>query len=324
MYQPPDMSIWQGRIDSEETPTALRWHQKVKAWNRSFDLEHANVLLGFVCDEGVRRNLGRPGARNGPAAIRSALANLAYFQSACSYDAGDVVCNNQDLEQAQATLVEQVSNILQHNGFPIILGGGHEMAWGSFLGLTNYLNNVDTQRRIGIINFDAHFDLRNPQPQSSSGTPFRQIAQWCDDRNKKFNYMALGINQSANTAALFEYAKQKNVRWVSDADCTLDRLDIIEVSLANFLNKIDDLYLTICLDVFPASVAPGVSAPAAVGVDPFVIIKLIQMLKALCKEQQVICRLSDIAELNPDYDQDNQTANLAARLIHEFASDVER
>lgn len=318
MYKPADMSIWQGRVDSEKTTAALRWHQKIEAWDGSSDLDHANVLLGFACDEGVRRNQGRPGARNGPAAIRSALANLAYFQSASAYDAGDVLCDNQNLEQAQTTLAKHVSNILQHSGFPIILGGGHEMAWGSFLGLANYLNNIDPQRRIGIINFDAHFDLRNPQPQPSSGTPFRQISEWCDDRHKPFHYMALGINQSANTAALFEYAKQKNVRWYTDVDCTLNRLDEIGTCLADFLKHIDDLYLTICLDVFPASVAPGVSAPAAPGVEPVVVIKLIQMLKTLCEKQQVIWRLSDIAELNPNYDQDNHTAKLAARLIHEI------
>ena len=37
-------------------------------------------LIGFACDEGVRRNGGRVGAKDGPRAIRAALANLAWHQ----------------------------------------------------------------------------------------------------------------------------------------------------------------------------------------------------------------------------------------------------
>lgn len=59
MYPAPDMSLWQGRIDSQEGADARRWHQ----WMRPYadDAEAASVLLGFASDEGVRRNQGRQG-----------------------------------------------------------------------------------------------------------------------------------------------------------------------------------------------------------------------------------------------------------------------
>ena len=72
------------------------------------------------------------------------------------------------------------------------------------------------------------------------------------------------------------------------------------------------------MDVFPAHVSPGVSAPSALGIDPVVVIKLIQHLKMLCPLHKVQWRISDIAELNPLYDQDGRTARLAARLLHEL------
>ncbi|TPW10225.1 MAG: formiminoglutamase, partial [Halothiobacillaceae bacterium] len=92
MFTPPDMALWQGRIDNEESP-ALRWHQQIIAWDGERALNGATVLLGFCCDEGVRRNQGRPGAYQGPTALRQALANLAYHQQGLSYDAGNVSCD---------------------------------------------------------------------------------------------------------------------------------------------------------------------------------------------------------------------------------------
>ena len=314
------MSIWQGRIDSDETTPALRWHQVIQAWDGKVNLNSSFALLGFVCDEGVRRNQGRTGAAKGPAALRTALANLAYFRRDTPYDAGDVLCEEDQLEMAQTTLAHRISQILQFNGNPIILGGGHEMAWGSFLGLAQFLEAQAFKRRIGIINLDAHFDLRNPQPQPSSGSPFRQIAHWCEEHQQPFHYMTIGINPSVNTQALFDFAKRNGVIWHLDVDCTLQRFAELKSSITSFLQEIDELYLTICLDHFPAYAAPAVSAPSAVGVDPAIAIKLIQTLKPLCEEHQVQWRLSDIAELNPNFDQDGRTAKLAARLVHELIS----
>jgi formiminoglutamase len=318
MYKPADMTMWQGRIDTEETTPAWRWHQKVQAWDRKRPLNNAPTLLGFACDEGVRRNKGRPGACNGPRAIRGALANLAYHLDGPVFDAGDIICDDKQLEQAQDLLAGQVSHVLQNGGFPIVLGGGHEVAWGSFLGIADYLNKTYPNHRIGIVNFDAHFDLRNPKPQPSSGTPFRQIAQWCEENGQAFNYLVYGINPSTNTQALFDYAKKQQVIWKTDIQCTENHLPELKDSLSRFLQQIDCLYLTICLDAFPASIALGVSAPCAIGIEPVTVIQLIQSIKELCNRNDAPLILADIAELNPEYDQKGLTAKLAARLIYEI------
>ena len=84
----PDMSVWTGRVDTADGPNALRWHQMVKPL--AADSPPGVVLIGFACDEGVRRNGGRVGAKDGPRAIRAALANLAWHQYFPVYDAGDV------------------------------------------------------------------------------------------------------------------------------------------------------------------------------------------------------------------------------------------
>lgn len=320
MHKPADMEVWQGRIDTEETTPAHRWHQKIISWDQQTELNHSTTLLGFACDEGVRRNKGRPGAEEGPRAIRAAMANLAYNQTAAIYDAGDVICDNKQLEEAQKILGNHVTNILNHNGFPLLLGGGHEIAWGSFLGITHYLNQTTPQSRLGIINFDAHLDLRNPVPQPNSGTPFRQMALWCIENKQAFHYTVLGINPTANTQAVFEFARQHQVEWVEDTQCNLNRLQQLESKISDFLQQIDILYLTICLDVFPASAAPGVSAPCAIGVDPALVLSLIKTVKDLCKQNRVTLLMADIAEMNPQYDRDGITAKLAARLAYHIVA----
>ena len=103
------MSLWQGRIDSQEGADARRWHQ----WMRPYadDAEAASVLLGFASDEGVRRNQGRQGARHGPPALRRALANLAWHGEQAIYDAGDIVAGD-DLEAAQERYAQRVADLL--------------------------------------------------------------------------------------------------------------------------------------------------------------------------------------------------------------------
>jgi formiminoglutamase len=68
--------------------------------------------------------------------------------------------------------------------------------------------------------------------------------------------------------------------------------------------------MTICLDVLPASQAPGVSAPSAHGVDMQIVEHLARYAKASGK-----LRMADIAELNPSLDIENRTARIGARLL---------
>lgn len=311
MHTPADMTRWQGRIDHEEGALARRWHDRMQALH---DGSPAGVaLLGFACDEGVQRNQGRVGAKAGPAAVRAALANLAWHHEGHVYDAGDVHCNDGALEDAQAELGRQVAHLLAAGHFPLVLGGGHEMAYGSFLGLARHAETQDRRPRIGIVNLDAHFDLRAGK-QASSGTPFLQIAEACEANQTSFNYLVFGISEPANTAALFHRATELNVQWHIDEACRREQLDDLLDDITFFADEVDWLYLTVCLDVLPAAVAPGVSAPAPGGVELAVVEALIDAAKATGK-----LMLADIAELNPTCDQDGITAKVAARLAWRLA-----
>ena len=300
------MACWSGRIDPE--PDSPRWHQRIQALGA--DSPPGLALLGFACDEGVRRNHGRVGAAGGPQALRKALANLAWHRQAPAYDAGDGACEDGDLEGAQARLGRNVCALLDAGHLPIVLGGGHEVAFGSWSGLAEHLSGNHAPR-IGIVNFDAHFDLRDPAHVHSSGTPFAQIAEASAARGWPFRYACLGVSRASNTRALFARAAELGVLVREDREIRESTLDAIGAELDAFAAGCDALYLTFDIDVLPACEAPGVSAPAARGVRLELLEPLIERLKASGK-----LRLADFAELNPEHDIDSRTAKAAARLIH--------
>ena len=128
----------------------------------------AGRAVGFPSDEGVRRNQGRIGAAGGPEALRRALGSLT-DPGVPLRDAGDVPVG-EDLEAGQKRLGAVVAAVLATGDLPIVLGGGHEVAYGSYLGWSSMAG----AEHWGVVNLDAHFDLRD-EPCSTSGTPFRQI-----------------------------------------------------------------------------------------------------------------------------------------------------
>lgn len=309
-------AIWTGRVDQGEVPElSLRLHQLIQPFSEQAPAGLS--ILGFCSDEGVRRNQGRVGAVAGPNQIRKFLASIPWSANQPVYEAGNVVCAEGDLESAHLNLASQVTRLLDHQQFPFVLGGGHEIAYGSWLGLANHLAARITKPKIGIINFDAHFDLRTAANGCNSGTPFYQIAQASHERGWDFKYCCLGVSEMANTQALFQRADELKVSYRLDKQMTLVDLPAIQTQLQSFIDQCDQLYLTIDLDVLPASVAPGVSAPAARGVSLEVLEPLIAQIRASQK-----LRLADLAEYNPVYDQDSHTARVAARLFYSITGGV--
>ena len=350
-----DMSRWTGRAEPFESARARYWHQIVKPY--AFDStsqqngQHIG-LVGFACDQGVRRNQGRVGARAAPPLIRQAFAALPVIAELQQRyegqlptllgDAGDIHCHDNDdfaertLEQAQVKYAEKISHIIKQGGLPIGLGGGHAIAYGSFLGLwqalssktdqpTNDVSNVknyfendvesnvenkaSAMPTIGVINFDAHLDIRQSDV-ATSGTPFRQIAEHLDEHGQPFHYCCIGVSRFSNTAALFDRAEQLDVHIISDEDCTNKKWKKIAAQITGFIDSVDIIYLTIDMDCLPSSIVPGVSAPAAYGIELSFVERAVKLIMASNK-----VKIADIAEINPTFDIDQRSCKVAARLL---------
>lgn len=307
----PDMSVWTGRVDTADGPDALRWHQMVKPLTTG--AEPGIVLVGFACDEGVRRNGGRVGAKDGPRAIRQALANLAWHQVSPVCDAGDVRCDDGNMEGAQARLAEVVAEAIRAGHRPLVLGGGHETAWGTFQGIVA----AKPDANVGVINIDAHFDLRADEP-GNSGTPFYQIAKWCARSRRLFRYQVIGISAASNTAALFERATSLGVDWIPDTALHPRAGGSAFDRLSAFIKTVDALHLSIDLDVLPASTMPAVSAPNARGVSLDYVESLLGVILDAGKTAAV-----DLVELNPSHDVDGHGSRVAARIAYQVSTEWE-
>jgi formiminoglutamase len=312
MYIQPEKNNWIGRIDDVNDKKSFRYHQVVELKSVEEELKDTDQhisLISFSCDEGVRRNGGRMGAAQGPDAIKGELSNIPWRLSSPSLvDVGTVQCVGGNLEQAQASLGKEVTKLLSKGNQNIVLGGGHETLYGNYLGVRNA---IGPDSKIGIINVDAHFDIRNYNVQISSGTMFNQILS--EDTNAK--YMALGIQEFGNTTELFDRANNLGVQYVLDEELVSMDESALNSTISKFIAKQDAVILTLCMDVLAAAAAPGVSAPTPFGLQPIFVRKLLQLI---AKHDKV--RSFDICEVNPTYDQDNRTAKLAAYFVNEVIS----
>lgn len=310
------LPAWSGRSDGPGDEHRRVWSSIIGPASADESLRSATpdeadaVLLGFRSDEGVSRNAGRVGAVDGPAALRSALGSLALQRPLRLYDAGDVTTQGEDLEGGQAEVGRQLAELRRSAPLSILLGGGHESAWASYLGMAEQCRG----RRLGILNLDAHFDLRRAD-RPTSGTPFLQIAEDRAATDDPFDYRVIGISEANNTRALFDTARELGADWLTDVES--QQADTVVAQVREFAEQVDELYLTIDLDVLPASVAPGVSAPAGLGVPAHVILAACTAAAGSGK-----LRHADVVELNPSFDVDSRTARTAARLIQTILSEA--
>ena len=307
LHQNPSASQWTGRTSS----LLEYWHQVIQTLqDLAFEASDAKKvgIMGYPGEEGVRRNQGRLGTVEGPAAIRKGLGTLAHHlpENLPIIDYGDIFTWEGDLEATHRVITDLTYQLLKSNHFPVWLGGGHDLAFAHGSGVLQFAQ--ENGKKLGIVNLDAHFDLRPlVDGKGHSGSPFFQLA---NNYQNQFNYLALGIQRAANPKSLFQAAEKLNTKFLVMEDFRLQRWEYIEEQISWFLDQVDALYLSVDLDGFSSAFAPGVSAPSPMGFDPEVAFKVFDLLG---KSKKLISL--DVVELNPTYDQDQATARLAARCV---------
>ncbi len=307
MYKPGNKTLWMGRQD----PGSVRdvWHQVVEEADLNVAIPDGVCFLGFCSDVGVKRNLGRVGAVSGPDAIRKAMVNLAiHSESIKLTDAGDVVVSGDQLESAQIELARYVKTILKSGSFPMLLGGGHEISYAHGKGVLDAFPD----KKIGIINFDPHFDLREYPQGAHSGSWARQLFEEFD----RFHYLPIGINEAVNIASMFELMRSKSQSFISMEELLTESREDLLSRIHYFTDQMDVIAVTLDLDVFSAGIAPGVSAANPYGALPHHIKPL---LHEILKSGKVVS--FDVAEMCPEYD-DGRTAKLAASFIYDVVYSV--
>lgn len=293
--------LWHGRFDSNEDIDLRIW-QIVKPFD-DVSKEYGICFVGYDTDDGIKRNQGRIGAEKGSNAIRKAIQSFPIVENLKIYDYQNL--KNKVLEEAQKEYSLKISNVIKKGIFPIGLGGGHDIAFASYSGI----RKAYPDKKIGIVNFDTHLDMRPYDNGATSGTSFKQIL----DEDKNVKYSIVGFKKQGNTKRLIDTAKNYNVLILDEEE----EEKFINDELKKYLADADILYVTFCMDVFNASDAPGVSAPTIMGLDPK---KGKRILREIMDTGKVVC--IDFAEVNPEYDIDSKTAKLAGSLIYDIMNNL--
>ena len=288
--------LWNGKIDSFEEADLKLW-QVVK--DISEVQEKGGVcFVGYDTEDGILRDEGVVGAAEGADAIRKGLSELPGIKNLRIYDYGNL--EKKTLEEAQEEYSEKIADIYSKGLFPIGLGGGHDIVYGAYKGI----RKAFPDKKIGIISFDAHLDIKSYDERMTSETSFKKIL----DEDKNVEYAITGFQRLENSRSLIRNADEKGVLVLEEE--YLEEFTIS--SLKSFVKKMDIVYVTICMDVFDGSAAPGVSFPTVLGMDSK---KGKRILRALMETKKVVCL--DFAEINPRYDVANRTSRLAGYMIYE-------
>jgi formimidoylglutamase len=272
------------------------------------DVRSGDVVLLGVCNEvGVRANGGRPGAAQGPFAIRRALSLLTARALAGRrvLDAGDVP-PGVDYDVYLDATAEVVALCVSRGAFPVVLGGGNDCSFGSWRGLAAARPEAPT----GVVNVDAHLDVR-PVHGPSSGNPFfRMLEAGLPGEDLAEIALVPWVNAEAHVS----WARERGVALhflVPGEDARM--LEAGAAALARFESRGRRVLATFDLDAIGAAWAPGVSAVNPWGIDAATAVAL---TRAFGRSPAVAC--FELMELCPPHDRDAQTARLAAFLIAAF------
>ncbi|WP_049996664.1 formimidoylglutamase [Halococcus sediminicola] len=261
------------------------------------------VLIGEPYDGAV---IGRRGAREGPGALREALAGIKTHRFGAGPvksigDLGDVEVSDGDVGAVQESARETTREIHTSDTLPIFLGGDNSLTYPNAAPLFT--------GSLGIVNFDAHLDCREVRGEPTSGTPYRQLHEAGLDA-----YACVGARHFETSTAYADYVDYQGGEIVTSEAVGEDVESAAERAL-DAMAEVDTVYVSVDLDVLDATAAPGVSAPTPGGLTTR---ELFRMLRIVAADDRVAG--FEVVECAPSLDSGNLTAAAGARAIAHFLS----
>ena len=271
------------------------------------------AILGAPFDAGTQ---WRAGARFGPRGVREA-STLFSFGHAGAYDheddavylpgdvnivdIGDADIVHTDTEQSHANIEAGVRAILDAGALPVVIGGDHSIN-------IPCIRAFDGQGDIHILQIDAHLDFVDERHgvRHGHGNPMRRAAE----QDYVTGLTQVGIRNVSSTA-----------REGYD-DARAMGSDIISVRQARKMGTLGvlahvpegaRLYVTVDIDAFCPSIAPGTGTPSHGG---FLYYEVLELLQAAAKRHEIVG--IDLVEVAPDYDPTGSTSILAAQVLLNF------
>ncbi len=214
------------------------------------------VLIGEPYDGG---QIGNRGAAKGPVGLRHALqetktCNLYDGPVASVGDLGDIEFTwGSDVETVHEEIESVAANIHEKETFPIFMGGGHD------LGYPNTAPLLDMYDSVGIINFDAHADVREVTHKPFNGTPYRRSFE-----NGLDAYSLVGGRHFETSTPYVDYMNERNTAIVTAEEVAADPVEAVESALEP-MAAVDAIHVSADLDVLDMTIAPATVAPTPGG-----------------------------------------------------------
>ncbi|OIU67699.1 formimidoylglutamase [Rossellomorea aquimaris] len=221
-------------------------------------------------------------------------------------DFGDIAMHPTSIEECHQRIYQSTKEIAQAEAAPftIILGGDHSITTSTVKAIK------ETKGTVGIIQLDAHHDLRNTEDGGpTNGTPFRRLIQ--EGHLKGEHLIQIGIRNYANAKAYHDYAIENGVTVYTMKDVKQHPIqELIESALNQLDPKVDTIYLSVDMDVLDQAYAPGCPAIGPGGMDPDTLSEAVQSAVRHPKVQAM-----DIVEIDPTLDIRDMTSRIASLLI---------
>jgi len=214
------------------------------------------VLVGEPYDGGI---VGTRGAAGGPSALRQGLAETKTYhlkngQIDQLADIGDIaIPHGLSVSDAHVHVEDATRLVHDSDAFPIFLGGGHDLAYPNSAPL------IEMNDSVGIINFDAHADVRDPFGEPTNGSPFRLAYQKGLDK-----YAFLGAGHFETSTPYLEYIEEQD-GFIRDVEDVGNAPREVAKQALDYMNGVDVIHVSCDLDVLDMTVAPATTSPTPGG-----------------------------------------------------------
>lgn len=310
LVTPPSETLFFSRGDSKDPRMGDIVLRNIKDFS---DIDV--VIIGVPQDKGVLRNKGRGGASKAPDEVRKQLYRLTPFNFRFKnqitrlkiFDLGNLKVEG-ELEEIHERLAFVVEEIVKAEILPIVIGGGHDIAFPNYLG---FAKNFEKEKKF-VINIDTHLDVRESKVRNS-GTPFRQILE---SELKPDKIFEIGIQSYANSIYHFEYAVENGVIVFTLDEVREKGFDFVFSILRTEIGT-HPAHLSFDIDSVRNADAPGASATYPDGLKAEDVLRL-----ALFCGMNLNVNVVDISEINPEFDLDGKTARLASLFVLNFLTGV--
>lgn len=257
----------------------------------------------------------RPGARFGPESIITALNNCTLYcadkrvslESAIMSHMGTIIPEHSFMKSYKR-IQNEVAKVSK-KVIPIFLGGDHSITDPIYRGISER-----SDKRVGLISFDTHFDYRVPIEG------FEHSGNWLRTLEDCINYEAvalIGVSAPVYSEYYMKSMDEAGAMVVTPYDMRRMQFDELLSKIINHMNKsCDEVYITVDIDVIDQGFVTGTSAPNPNGLYPY---ELMNLLFELCVNLNVIGM--DICEVSPHLDHYAMlSSNVAAQIIISFMS----